>query len=109
MTDLYLIAHKVRGEPAFDVATKVACPECNDPESGTQGCTECDQFGFWWIIPTSGHRAYPCDYVLLTNPLSLEGFEELPDHYATRAAPAFSLTEVLGLTRPKAQPIKRRF
>ena len=38
MSELYLIAHKVRGEPAFDIAVKM---------------------GDWWIIPTSGHRAYP--------------------------------------------------
>lgn len=42
MSDLFLIAHKVRGEPAFDVATRVQIGE----EEG-------------WIIPTSGHRAYP--------------------------------------------------
>ena len=39
---LYLIAHKVRGEPAFDIATR----EIIDNEEV-------------WIIPTSGHRAYP--------------------------------------------------
>ena len=38
MSELYLIAHKVRGEPAFDIAIKM---------------------GDWWIIPTSGHRAFP--------------------------------------------------
>ena len=54
MTDLYLIAHRVRGEPAFDIATRMECPECT-----AQGCNECDSLGYWWIIPTSGHRAYP--------------------------------------------------
>ena len=38
----YLILHKVRGEPAFDVADKL---QIGDEEG--------------WIIPTSGHRAYP--------------------------------------------------
>ena len=42
MNDLYLILHKVRGEPAFDIAQKMMIGE----EEG-------------WIIPTSGHRAYP--------------------------------------------------
>jgi hypothetical protein len=42
MTDLYLILHKVRGEPAFDIAMKIMI---GDEEE--------------WIIPTSGHRAYP--------------------------------------------------
>lgn len=41
--DLYIIAHKVRGERAFDVAIPLV--------------TESDEI--WWIIPTSGHRAYP--------------------------------------------------
>lgn len=42
MTELYLILHKVRGEATFDVAQKIMIGE----EEG-------------WIIPTSGHRAYP--------------------------------------------------
>ena len=41
-TPLYLIAHKVRGEPAFDIAIQMMMAD-----------------GPWWIIPTSGHRAYP--------------------------------------------------
>lgn len=40
--ELFLIAHKVRGEVAFDVAIQVQIGQ----ELG-------------WIIPTSGHRAYP--------------------------------------------------
>lgn len=38
----YLILHKVRGEPAFDIAVQI---QIGDEEG--------------WIIPTSGHRAYP--------------------------------------------------
>jgi len=41
---LFLILHKVRGEPAFDIAHQL--------DIG-------DEIG--WIIPTSGHRAYPFD------------------------------------------------
>lgn len=45
MTDLYLIAHKVRGEAAFDIAIILdILDEDGDPI---------------WIIPTSGHRARP--------------------------------------------------
>jgi hypothetical protein len=40
----HLILHKVRGEPAFDVAEKLEHPGDLDDI---------------WIIPTSGHRAYP--------------------------------------------------
>lgn len=67
MTELYLIAHKVRGEPAFDVAINIG--------------SEVD--GDMWIIPTSGHRAYPYWYSELvtadmeTGPMP----EDLPDHY----------------------------
>ena len=47
MNEPYLIAHLVRKEIAFDVA--ICCFDMgttSDP-------------GPWWIIPTSGHRAYP--------------------------------------------------
>lgn len=40
----YLILHKVRGQPAFDVAEPIQIG--SEHERG-------------WIIPTSGHRAYP--------------------------------------------------
>ena len=40
--ELYLILHKVRGEPAFDIASRL--------DIGSAG---------GWIVPTSGHRAYP--------------------------------------------------
>lgn len=50
----YLILHKVRGEPAFDIAHHQPCPEC-----ASEGCNECDGLGHWWIVSTSGHRAYP--------------------------------------------------
>jgi hypothetical protein len=38
----YLIAHKVRGAPALDIAVQMHVAD-----------------EVWWIIPTSGHRAYP--------------------------------------------------
>ncbi len=91
--DLHLIAHKVRGEPAFDVATRIECAECH---SATMDyiCRECDGFGYWWIVPTSGHRAYPYWHEALS--ILTDGLhnsipempEGLPDHYQTRAAPA---------------------
>lgn len=40
--ELFLIAHKVRGLPAFDIAIQM---EMED--------------GVWWILPSVGHRAYP--------------------------------------------------
>ena len=85
MTDPYLIAHKVRGEPAFDIAIRIPCPECH-----ACGCEECDQLCYWWIVPTSGHRAYPYDHWALfdicnitTGPMPID----LPDHYPVRASP----------------------
>lgn len=45
--NLYLIAHKVRGEPAFDIAM---C--CEDMGTATDP-------GPWWISATWGWRAYP--------------------------------------------------
>lgn len=43
--DLHLILHKVRGRPALDVAMPVTL---NTPDKEKA-----------WIIPSSGHRAYP--------------------------------------------------
>lgn len=75
MSDLFLIAHKVRTQPAFDVAIKLPCPECDtiieaDGQlefSSQSDCPECNSEGHWWIIPTSGHRAYPWWSINLKN------------------------------------------
>lgn len=45
MSEPHLILHKVRGEPAFDIAIQVDVPD-RPPI---------------WIIPTSGHAAFPVD------------------------------------------------
>jgi hypothetical protein len=46
ISEPYLILHKVRGERAFDIAVQMEAECESDP-------------GPWWIILTSGHRAYP--------------------------------------------------
>ena len=63
MSELYLIAHKVRGEPAFDIAVKMEMAD---------GC--------WWIIPTSGHRAFPYWHERIKFQIA-EMPADLPDHY----------------------------
>lgn len=99
--ELFLILHKVRGQPAFDIAQRLAI---GDEE--------------WWIIPTSGHRAYPFQYwsvedlavVSETNLLLAEVVGILPsswpDHYSANVTPRPSLREVLNLFRPTA--LKKR-
>jgi hypothetical protein len=125
MSELFLIAHKVRGEPAFDVAERVVCPECNGGISAKQdrdgfpACIECENLGYWWIIPTSGHRAYPywvAQIIPLINNMDGPGTieimfyttempEGLPDHYPHRSTPSRpSLTDLL-----PPQPVYRRF
>ena len=102
---LFLIAHKVRGEPAFDVACRMPCPLCQTYESVTgeictseraqATCAECDSVGYWYIIPTSGHRAYPYSTMGLFNGIESDVWYEnlgdmppgLPDHYTVSAAP----------------------
>lgn len=101
---LFLIAHKVRGEPAFDVAVQQTCPECADGAKDIDGylvdCTECNGEGHWWICSTSGHRARPYWHIELRNengriwfsnewvsvdwptPTMPEGW---PDHYTATA------------------------
>lgn len=112
----YLIAHKVRGQPAFDVAIQM--------EMGDE---------VWWIIPTSGHRAYPImhwDLSLLTQyqgtpsildeagPLEFHpDWDSLPDHYWQPGQTSdlhipdnagAGLLAALGVVRPQAMPLKRR-
>lgn len=129
MTNLYLIAHKVRGEPAFDIAERLECSVCHADQadvdfvvSAKAECHECESLGYWWIIPTSGHRAYPYWFWgLEATELSggtktlLEIASEtpmppsLPDHYPSTTTPTFtgSLLAKLGL-RKRAEPITRR-
>ena len=85
----YLILHKVRGEPAFDIATYI------------------DELGpgrDYWIVTTSGHRAYPCRWWDLedladVSDINEHGFHDypwtfdhtlppdLPDHYEQAKTP----------------------
>jgi len=58
----YLILHKVRGQPSFDCATKIACSICKQrgepcDDFNRNGRYRCDG-GYWWIT-NAGHRAYP--------------------------------------------------
>jgi len=90
---MYLILHKVRGEPAFDIADKI---QIGDEEG--------------WIIPTSGHRAYP--YVVLDehDPSKYNGMipADWPDHYevGSRPEPTFNIMQAISGLLPK---FKRRF
>jgi len=73
MDALYLISHRVRGELAYDIALRVLV-------SGGEER---------WLIPTSGHRAYPLAYKTLA-PIAGEmtkcgEWNAVPDHYSGRA------------------------
>lgn len=104
MTEFYLIAHKVRGEPAFDIAIKMHVEALEED---------------WWIIPTSGHRAYPYWSEGLLHIMTMSEVPpmptDLPDHYEVSAAPKGSgqgtngrdLLERLGLVQP-VEPMTRR-
>src|SRR6266699_1935829 len=103
----YLILHKVRGEPAFDIAVKMEV----EGEA-------------WWIIPTSGHRAYPCNWWRLEDLADASGVNafglhnqpctydanvpnDLPDHYendkVTTGGSVVAVAAILALIG-KAQP-----
>lgn len=101
MSEPFLIAHVVRGQPAFDVAIKMDCPACTDPLSGTvpdlgeHKCSVCNNERFWWIIPTSGHRArpywiYPLRIEEITHIAAdkLGGIDAFPVHFCIPPAPA---------------------
>jgi len=113
MNNPYLIAHLVRGIPAFDIAVIL----------DTEG-TPTDPAP-WWIIPTSGHRAYPFWHQDLTHGFSIEDIlndwpppDGHPDHYQAAmdqvhlAEPESeaqgSLLGLLGLGRPQAPLVRRR-
>jgi len=97
--ELYLILHKVRGEPAFDIAE----------------CIGEDGDGEIWIIPTSGHRAYP--YHLWPLPEECTSGmhifpDDWPDHYTVsedrgyghkefRKGAVTDLLKALGYSKPK--------
>lgn len=134
-SELWLIAHKVRGEPAFDIATRFKCPICEpirqglDPEErGSIHCDECDEGQYWWVIPTSGHRAYP--FWIAEIPIGhIEGdtliyhghrdqyawkpadYADIPDHYQTTAAPGTGITDLfskLGFKKVAGPQVTRR-
>jgi hypothetical protein len=103
MGEPFLIAHKVRGESAFDIAERCMI---GDEEA--------------WIISTSGHRAYPywthslnglCEEFIISDMLE-DMPEGHPDHYPTNPTKppprtGGNLLARLGLV-VKPEPIKRR-
>lgn len=114
--NLYLIAHKVRGEAAFDVAERMDCPMCQGSgnNSWDEGCVECDGLGYWWIIPTSGHRAHPYTWTeidLFKKSLAPGMFEAMPpswpDHYPCNKSPTQPLLHLLGLLRKEPKVTRR--
>ena len=132
MTDLYLIAHRAHDTASFDVAERLACPECSKqipdlefPEVKytaikVDGCDECDGLGYWWIGATSGWRMYPWWWIdfdeLAKGFIWEEVVKMMPPHArslfnasATPPKPSgpSSLLAALGLGK-KAEPIKRR-
>lgn len=93
--ELFLILHKVRGKPAFDIAHQL--------EIG-------DEIG--WIIPTSGHRAYPWWSKDISKMFNTVSFgcpidPDWPDHYATLAAPkAGPIRNILAIVGIKPKPFR---
>lgn len=87
MTDnLFLILHKVRGLSAFDIASQIEV-------KGEQ----------WWIIPTSGHRAYPWKAWSLEDLIDVSWNipSHWPDHYSANeprkaSAPRDDLNQLFG-------------
>ena len=97
MTGLYLILHKVRGEPAFDIAEKITIGK----EEG-------------WIIPTSGHRAYPfnagmildTDHAISVGNMDViaKDWDTLPDHCDAKRDTTPAIDHLRSLLRLKPKP-----
>jgi hypothetical protein len=95
----HLILHKVRGQPAFDVAEEIDIGD----EKG-------------WIIPTSGHRAYPVtahrlDAIIEHCNIAVDNIpDNWPDHYQTEKAPkskGLSIFDFIKIPPPKIN-LRRR-
>jgi len=69
MEELFLVAHRVRGKVAYDIAQRLHLSNGRP----------------LWLIPTSCHRAYPLRWMKLDESFAVEcSAEELasvPDHY----------------------------
>lgn len=110
MSELYLVAHLVRGEPAFDIASQIS----TDSET-------------IWIIPTSGHRAWPYWSVPIEDIQFNCGFgygdevswdvlhqlvpdppSDHPDHYSTHTTKGPFLTNLASALGFKREEVKRR-
>src|SRR3974390_1176936 len=70
--DFYLVLHKVRGAPAFDVAINVSIAEQDA-----------------WVVSSSGHRCFPYWYASLKELFDGITFPEMPegimDHFEAKA------------------------
>lgn len=136
MFEPYLILHKVRGEPAFDIA-ELLCggngdepcqPNCGLWDGEICECKAAD----WWIIPTSGHRAYPAhvwklDAIDKGELIRIIGYlydpgkvtaetpwPSWPDHYAASAsraklaAAAGDILSLMGINKKLPEVVRRR-
>jgi hypothetical protein len=90
MTEQYLILHKVRGEPQYDIAEK---------------CMIGDEEG--WVLCTCGHRAFPYWHKPVWE-LRLAGKdggwefldndvmpEDWPEHYASKPEPKINISSLI--------------
>jgi hypothetical protein len=69
MTQQYLILHKVRGAPQYDIAEK---------------CMIGDEAG--WVLCTCGHRAYPYRVISkMDKPEVDPDFDQFTEHYPQKA------------------------
>jgi hypothetical protein len=116
MNDLYLILHKVRGEPTFDIAQRACQGSPCQPNCGLWNGETCSAAEDW-IIPTSGHVAHPWWSAPLNNAVDWEMQRingnplppideipnDIPDHYQPSTSPkedrasGTSLLAALGL------------
>lgn len=88
----YLILHKVRGDPQFDVAEK---------------CKIGDEEG--WVLCTCGHRAYPYSSWPLNGLLPHYTLppDDWPDHYTPRPEAKIKLN-ILELVSGMLPKLRRR-
>lgn len=89
MSEPFLILHRVRGQPAFDIAHQMPCP-LTPPH---HDCAECNDTGYWWILSTCGYRAYPYWYSELHESILDELYDKMPVFMPENAPDCFACND----------------
>lgn len=127
----FLILHKVRGLPTFDIALRFdEVPDRYDHEGRVKHYIDAfdqieDDLPPWWVVPASGLRAYPFQWWALedlvdASDINHAGFHDRPIHFEDKLpvdwpehrpipTPRLALASIAALLGIVPVKIERRF